>query len=156
MKKILIFTDGGVRNNDQEENTGAWAYSIMKDNKEERYDYGIHLNTETDAQEMRACIEALKSIDDYDVFVEVHSDSSYLVNGMKKWVHTWKKNGWIRGKYLPKPIRHLELWKELDELSNKFSRLRFGKVKAHSDNEGNNRADELVNIAMDEYLKQIE
>lgn len=150
MERIIIFTDGGVRNNDKEENIGAWAYIIQVGNERTEC-YGVELNTKSDIQEMRACIEALKSIDNYDAFVAVHSDSSYLVNGMKKWVKTWKKNNWTRGRNNQKPILHLELWMELYELSCKFSRLRFSKVKAHSSNEGNGRADKLVNIAMNKH-----
>lgn len=50
-------------------------------------------------------------------------------------------------------IMNLELWKEMHSLRNQFDEVKFVKVKGHSTNEGNNRADELVNIAMDEYLR---
>lgn len=148
--KIIIFTDGGVRNNDRIENIGAWAYTKQEGNETTEC-YEIVLNTTSDIQEMKACIEALKSVTNYNCPIEIYSDSSYLVNGMNKWIHTWKKNNWNRGKYNLKPLINLEQWKELDRLSSKFSNIRFIKVKGHSNNEGNNRVDKLVKIAMNEY-----
>lgn len=152
MEKIIAFTDGGCRGNGKENSVGAWAYTLEHEGNEE-YNYQAESNTTNNIQELKACIEALKAIKTYDIPVEMHSDSAYVINGISGWIHNWKKNDWTRGKNNDKPIMNLELWKELDELRCKFDSVEFIKVKGHSDNEGNNNVDELVNIAMDEYME---
>lgn len=159
MSEIVIYTDGGNRNNQSENSIGAWAYTLTH-NGETRENYGVELNSTNNIQEMKACVEALRSIDEYDIPIKIHSDSAYLINGIGKtqgtgWVDNWKKNDWTRGKK-KEAIMNLELWKELDELRCKFDSVEFVKVKGHSDSEGNNRVDALVNLAMDEYLKRME
>lgn len=154
--KIIVFTDGGVRGNQNDENIGAWAYTVLQDNKE-RSNYAVELNTTNNIQEMKACIEALKAIEVTDIPIEIHSDSAYVINGMGKtkgtgWIDSWKDNGWTRGKK-KEDIMNLELWKELDELRCKFDSVIFFKVKGHSGNDGNEKVDKLVNMAMDEHIE---
>lgn len=158
MEKIEIYVDGGARGNGQLNSIGAWAYTMEYKGKE-KYRYGVETETTNNKQEMRACIEALKSVKGMDIPIEIYSDSAYVVNGIgatagagKGWVDSWKNNGWTRGKK-KEEIMNLDLWKELDELRHSFDSVTFIKVRGHSGDEGNERADDLVNIAMDEYLK---
>lgn len=63
------------------------------------------------------------------------------------WISGWKAKGWTRGK--AGALRNAELWQELDRLVSQHEVI-FTKVKGHADDAGNNRADALVNQAMDE------
>jgi ribonuclease HI len=56
-------------------------------------------------------------------------------------------NGWRTS--AKKPVENRELWIELIEQVEKFKFLSFVKVKGHSGEPGNERADELANKAMD-------
>ena len=76
--------------------------------------------------------------------------SAYLINGMTKWIYSWQKNNWIKSD--KKPVENKEYWLKLIELSKKHN-IEFIKVKGHSNNKENNRADEIVNILMDEHIK---
>lgn len=98
--------------------------------------------------ELTACIQALKAIKNKNIPVEVVMDSQYVINGINQWINNWIKKGWKTSQ--KKPVENKELWKELYNLKNQFADIKFIYCKGHADNEGNNRADELANIAMDE------
>jgi ribonuclease HI len=74
-------------------------------------------------------------------------DSKYVVKGISEWIHSWTRNGWVTS--TKKPLENKELWIELLSLKNQFREISFRQCKGHAGNEGNNRADELANIAMD-------
>ena len=89
-------------------------------------------------QEKREEIKLLKE----ECEVEVYSDSAYVVNAFNQgWIENWRKNNWKTAS--KEPVKNKELWEELYELVRKFD-VKFIKVKGHSDNEFNNRCDELA------------
>ncbi|MDQ6982527.1 MAG: RNase H family protein, partial [Mariprofundus sp.] len=64
-----------------------------------------------------------------------------VVQGMREWIHNWKKKGWkTAGK---KPVSNLERWQALDKLASKHE-VTWQWVKGHAGHEGNERADELA------------
>ena len=69
---------------------------------------------------------------------------------MTKWIYSWQKNNWIKSD--KKPVENKEYWIRLIELSKKHD-IEFIKVKGHSNNKENNRADEIVNILMDKHIE---
>lgn len=110
--------------------------------------YGAERETTNNIQELKGAINALKQLKKTTIPIEIHVDSAYVLNGITSWISGWKAKNWVtKGK---QPVKNVELWKELDELNQKFDSITWNKVKGHSDNAGNNRADELVNLAMDE------
>ena len=144
MEKILIYTDGACSGNP---GPGGWG-AILMFNKHKKEISGGDKNTTNNIMEITAVIEALKMLKypcDYEV--EVYSDSAYVVNGYNNgWIYNWKKNNWKNSN--KEPVKNKELWMELDELVIKF-KPKFIKVKGHSDNEYNNRCDELARMAID-------
>lgn len=144
MEKVTIYTDGACSGNP---GPGGWGAILMyKDTKKEIS--GGQMNTTNNIMEITAVIEALKLLK-YECDVEVYSDSAYVVNAFKqKWIQNWKKNNWrTSGK---EPVKNRELWEELSELVDKHN-VTFIKVKGHSDNEYNNRCDELARSAIKGY-----
>ena len=103
--------------------------------------------TTNNKMEMKAVIKALERLKKSHN-IKVYSDSAYLVNGMNEWIYSWQKNNWIKSD--KKPVENKEYWIKLIELSKKHN-IEFIKVKGHSDNKENNRADEIVNILMDKH-----
>ena len=91
--------------------------------------------------ELTAVIEGLKMLK-FPCEVDLYSDSAYVVNAFEqKWIFGWLKNNWkTAGK---DPVKNKELWQELYSLT-KIHTVNFIKVKGHSDNEFNNRCDELA------------
>ena len=143
MKKVLIYTDGACSGNP---GPGGWgAILFYEDNKKEIY--GNNPNTTNNIMELTAVIEALKLLK-VECEVELYSDSAYVVNAFDKgWIYNWKKNNWkTSGK---DDVKNRELWEELDKLTQKH-KVKFIKVKGHSDNEFNNRCDFLATSAIKE------
>lgn len=143
MKKILIYTDGACSGNP---GPGGWGAILMFNNYKKEISGG-NKNTTNNIMEITAVIEALKMLKyPCEQEVEVYSDSAYVVNAYNNgWIYNWKKKGWQTAS--KEPVKNKELWLELDELVNKFN-VKFIKVKGHSDNEYNNRCDELARMAI--------
>ena len=120
---------------------------MYKDNKKEIS--GYKENTTNNIMELTAVIEGLKLLK-FPCEVDLYSDSAYVVNGFKLgWIYNWIKNDWkTSGK---EPVKNKELWQELYELTRKH-KVNFIKVKGHSDNEYNNRCDELARTAIENII----
>ncbi len=141
MEKVIIYTDGACSGNP---GPGGWGVVLMyKENKKEIS--GGKQDTTNNVMELTAVIEGLKLLK-YPCEVDLYSDSAYVVNAFKQgWIYNWMKNNWqTSGK---EPVKNQELWKELYSLT-KTHKVNFIKVKGHSDNEYNNRCDELARNAI--------
>ncbi|MDD4779073.1 MAG: ribonuclease HI [Tissierellia bacterium] len=147
MNKIYIFCDGGCRGNQFEHNIGGWGAVITYGDKTKEI-YGNTKDTTNNIMELTSCIKALKTLKRYDIPIEVTMDSQYVIKGMNEWIQGWIKKGWRNSQ--KKPVENKELWQELLELKNRFTDIKFIQCQGHADNKGNNRADELANIAMGE------
>lgn len=102
-------------------------------------------NTTNNIMEITAVIEGLRQLK-FECEVEVYSDSAYVVNAFNQgWIYNWIRNNWkTSGK---ESVKNKELWQELYMLTKKH-KVKFIKVKGHSDNEFNNRCDELARNAI--------
>lgn len=146
MDKIIMYCDGGCRGNGKENNIGGWGvYLTYQSHTKELY--GSAKGTTNNVMELTACIEGLRSLKKQDIPVEVMVDSAYVLNGITNWIHGWIRNGWMTSK--KEPVENKVLWQMLHEEKNKFKEIQFIKVKGHSDNYGNNKADALANKGMD-------
>ena len=141
MKKVIIYTDGACSGNPGP--GGFGTILIYEDVKKEIS--GGQKDTTNNVMEITAVIEGLKLLK-YPCEVEIYSDSAYVVNAFNQnWIENWKKNGWKNSK--KEDVKNKELWEELEELT-KVHKVTFIKVKGHSDNEYNNRCDELARKAI--------
>jgi ribonuclease HI len=148
MDKIIIYTDGACSGNQNDNNKGGYgAVLIYKEHRKEIY--GGEINTTNNRMELRACIEALKTLKRRDIPVEVYTDSAYLCNCInQKWYEKWRKNGWKNSK--KEPVENKDLWEELLKLVESIKDIKFIKVKGHSGVELNELADALANKGIDE------
>ena len=142
MEKVTIYTDGACSGNP---GPGGWGAILMyQGNKKEIS--GGKKNTTNNEMELTAVIEALKMLK-FPCLVDLYSDSAYVVNAfLQNWIGNWVKNNWKTSS--KEPVKNQELWKELYELT-KTHQVKFIKVKGHSDNEFNNRCDELARKAIE-------
>ena len=145
MKKVTIYTDGACSGNP---GPGGWG-SVLIYGEAKKEISGAKKETTNNEMEITAVLEALKILKE-PCEVDVYSDSAYVVNTFEKgWIDNWDKSGWKTAS--KDPVKNVELWKELLELMKKHN-VTFHKVKGHSDNELNNRCDELATSAIKEVI----
>lgn len=145
MKTVNIYTDGACSGN-----PGMGGYcAILIYGAAEKVVSGYEDNTTNNRMELLAAIKGLEALKEACV-VKLYSDSQYLVDAFNLgWLNGWIASGWkTSGK---KEVKNIDLWQILFEL-NKKHMIEFIKVKGHSDNEYNNRCDQ---IAVSEYKKQV-
>lgn len=142
--KLTIYTDGACKGNP---GVGGWGV-LMRYGAHEKCLYGAEAHTTNNRMELRAVIEALKAIK-RPCPMQIITDSNYVKTGITQWIHQWKKRGWKTAQN--KPVQNLELWQELDRLSAVFE-IEWKWVKGHAGDAGNERADDLANQAIAEYL----
>ena len=141
MEEVIIYTDGACSGNP---GPGGWgSILIYKENKKEIS--GGKKDTTNNVMELTAVVEALKLLK-FKCKVSIYSDSAYVVNAFnQKWIYGWMKNGWKNAS--KEPVKNKELWQELYRLTQEHE-VSFIKVKGHSDNEYNNRCDEMAREAI--------
>ena len=96
--------------------------------------------------ELMAAIQALETLT-RPVGVRLHTDSSYVRNGITGWLHGWKRNGWRTA--ARQPVKNADLWQRLDAAAARHD-VQWIWVKGHAGNPGNERADALANRGMEE------
>ncbi len=141
MDEITIYTDGACSGNP---GPGGWGAVLIYKNVKKEISGGCK-NTTNNIMEITAVLEALKLLK-HPCIVNVYSDSAYVVNCFNQgWIYNWMKKGWKTSGN--EPVKNKELWQELYNLT-KIHKVTFNKVKGHSDNELNNRCDELARNAI--------
>ncbi len=136
LKAVDIYTDGACRGNP---GPGGWG-AILRFKGYEKEISGYSPQTTNNQMEMRAVIEALKMLKER-CRVRLHTDSQYLKNGITRWIHGWKRNGWVTSEKLP--VKNRELWEELDKLSQRHE-IEWVWVRGHAGHPENERCDELA------------
>ena len=136
-----VYTDGACAGNP---GPGGWGAVITGDDGTQEIS-GCAENTTNQRMELTAAIEALKLLPSASR-VKLYSDSAYLVNCFNQcWFKRWQKNGWLNSR--GEAVDNRDLWEQLIALDEKH-KIEWIKVKGHSDNEGNNRADQLARDAL--------
>ena len=137
MTKVIIYTDGACSGNP---GPGGWA-AILISGETKKEISGGSPNTTNNIMELTAILEGLKALK-YECEVEIYSDSAYSVNAFNQgWIYNWVKKGWKTAD--GSSVKNKEIWEELYNLTKKH-KVTFIKVKGHSDDELNNRCDELA------------
>ena len=142
MKTVIIYTDGACRGNP---GPGGWGV-LLKYGTISKELYGGDASTTNNKMELTAAIKALKEIKEPSE-ITLYTDSKYVLQGIEEWIHNWKKRQWKGAN--KKPVKNIELWKELDELRDKHN-IKWKWVKGHSGDPGNEIADMLANKGIDE------
>jgi ribonuclease HI len=141
MKSIEIYTDGACRGNP---GVGGWGVIIHYLDTSKELFGGSH-ETTNNQMEMQAVIEGLKALKE-PCNITLYTDSKYVMDGITNWIHGWKQNDWKTAN--KKPVKNKELWQELDGLVSKHN-IEWKWVKGHAGIPGNERADELANLGID-------
>ncbi len=141
LKEVILYTDGACSGNP---GPGGWG-AVLLFNEHRKELSGSEQNTTNQRMELYAAVQGLKALK-YPCHVKLHSDSAYLVNCFQQgWWQKWEQNNWMTKS--KKSVENQDLWKQLIEL-NRYHHVEWIKVKGHSDNELNDRADQLAREAI--------
>ncbi|MEE4163176.1 MAG: ribonuclease HI [Woeseiaceae bacterium] len=141
---IEIYTDGACRGNP---GPGGWGV-LLKAGRHEKTLHGGEHDTTNNRMELTAAIEGLKALKRPSEVV-LYTDSRYVMDGITSWLANWKKRGWKTA--AKKPVKNQDLWQALDEEAARHE-IRWVWVKGHSGHDGNEEADRLANLGIDEML----
>ena len=145
---VKIYTDGAARGNpDGPGGYGAiLQYVDGSGTLHEKELSRGYKKTTNNRMELMAAIAGLEALN-RPSRVQLHSDSSYLVNAFNQhWIEGWIKKGWKRGKN--EPVKNVDLWKRL--LAAKAPhQVEFIWVKGHNGHPLNERCDVLATTAAD-------
>jgi ribonuclease HI len=141
---VDLYTDGACSGNP---GPGGWGVLMLYKGNEKELCGGEPATT-NNRMELMAAIQGLESLK-RGVRVRVHTDSTYVKDGITKWIHGWKKNGWKNAQ--KKPVKNAELWQRLETAIERHD-VSWHWVKGHSDHPENDRADALARQGMAPYL----
>lgn len=143
LDRVDAYTDGACSGNP---GPGGWGALLCHD-KSEKELMGGAADTTNNRMEMTAAIEVLKALK-RPCELHIHTDSVYLRDGITKWIHGWKQNGWRTA--AKKPVKNRDLWEALDALLANQP-VTWHWVKGHAGHPGNERADALANRGMSPF-----
>lgn len=140
MKHVDIFTDGACSGNP---GPGGWG-AVLRSGDHEKELCGGERDTTNNRMELTAAIEALETLTE-PCQVTLTTDSTYVRDGITRWLANWKQNGWRTA--AKKPVKNQELWQKLDRQASRHD-VTWKWVKGHSGHPENERADMLANQGM--------
>lgn len=144
---IIIYTDGSCLRNP---GPGGCAYIILHNNQEIS-NAEFFRDTTNNRMELSAVIMALEALESLqiDKFSKIilYSDSTYVVNGLTKWIYNWIKKNWHE-------VKNPDLWQKLVLLKTRFLNIKFMWIKAHNGDYYNEKVDQLAkNIVNSNYFR---
>ena len=139
MNRVEIYTDGACKGNP---GPGGWG-ALLRMGQHEKELSGSEADTTNNRMEMTAAIRALNALIE-PCSVDLYTDSKYVVDGITKWVHGWKRKGWINASR--QPVRNADLWHELIEAAGRH-KVNWQWVRGHDGHIENERVDKLASDA---------
>lgn len=152
MAEIFAYTDGACSGNP---GPGGWGVVLLARAGEggalkSRELFGGEARTTNNRMELTAAIEALETLTRPSRLTVV-TDSAYLRDGVTRWVHGWKRNGWRTADR--KPVKNEDLWRRLDAAAARHD-VRWEWVKGHAGHPENERADLLARQGMAPFKRR--
>lgn len=146
MNHVEIHTDGACKGNP---GPGGWGV-VLQSGASRKELFGGELGTTNNRMELTAVIEALAALK-RPCTVDLYLDSEYVRKGITEWISGWKARGWKTA--AKQPVKNVDLWQKLDALvSGAGHEIRWHWVRGHAGNLGNERADALANMGVDQAL----
>ena len=144
MTEVVIYTDGACSGNP---GPGGWG-AVLQSGGHEKDLYGGDPQTTNNRMELMAAIQALETLQ-RPAKVNLHTDSKYVLDGITKWLPGWQRSGWQTA--AKKPVKNVDLWQRLVAAMAPHQ-VSWHWVKGHNGDPGNERADELARLGIEETL----
>lgn len=136
---VEIATDGACKGNP---GPGGWG-AVLRFGGREKELSGAENPSTNNRMELTAAIRALQALN-RPCRIKLSTDSRYVMDGLTKWIHGWRRNGWKTAD--KKPVKNAELWQQLLDASAAH-RIEWVWVKGHAGHPDNERADKLASDA---------
>lgn len=136
---VEIATDGACKGNP---GPGGWG-ALLRFGAREKEMSGAENPTTNNRMELMAAIRALSALKQ-PCRVKLSTDSRYVMDGLTKWIHGWRRNGWKTADR--KPVKNAELWQALLAAAEPH-RIEWVWVKGHAGHPDNERVDRLASDA---------
>ncbi|MEH1128765.1 ribonuclease HI [Micromonospora sp. CPCC 206061] len=143
MTVVEVYTDGACSGNP---GPGGWGAVLRYGEHVRELWGGEPAGTTNNRMELTAAIEALEHLN-RAVAIRLHTDSTYLRDGITKWMRGWERNGWMTSARTP--VKNADLWRRLATAAERHQ-IEWVWVKGHAGDEGNEHADRLANRGMTE------
>ena len=139
--QIVVFTDGASKGNP---GPGGWGVIILTAEGRVTELGGGQPSTTNNRMELTGAIEAFTRLEGTPGRVAVHTDSTYVIKGIKEWVHSWKRRGWKTA--TGTDVMNRDLWERLDRLTSARGprAITWHSVRGHVGIPGNERVDEIA------------
>ena len=134
---VDIYTDGACSVNP---GPGGWGAVLRQGTWEKEIRGGDAAGTTNNRMELMAAIRALESLTRPSV-VRLHTDSTYVRNGITSWLPRWRTNGWLTS--ARQPVKNADLWRRLADAAARHE-VEWRWVKGHAGHPENERADRLA------------
>jgi len=139
-ERVAVFTDGACSGNP---GPGGWG-AVMRWRGVDKELSGGETPTTNNRMELMAAIAALEALK-RPMAVDLTTDSTYVRDGITKWLRAWKARGWRTADN--KPVKNRDLWERLDAAASRHE-VAWHWVKGHAGHPENERADELARAAI--------
>ena len=153
--QFTVFTDGSSRGNPGPGGWGAVVVEkkISKEAKKEEMNVATHVaelgggekHTTNNRMELTAAVEGVSHTPKGSNIL-LHTDSSYVINGITKWINGWKKNNWITK--AKEDVQNKDLWMKLDACAGD-RKVEWKYVGGHIGILGNERCDHIATAFAD-------
>ncbi len=140
-ERIVVFCDGAAKGNP---GPGGWGVVIATPEGQVLELGGSAAHTTNNKMELTAAIQALTAIRGDGRAVDVHTDSTYVIKGIREWIWGWRRRGWKTAQGTD--VLNRDLWLELEQLTSARGKdaIAWHYVRGHSGIPGNERVDEIA------------
>jgi ribonuclease HI len=136
----VVFADGAAKGNP---GPGGWGAIVVTPDGRVTELGGGAPHTTNNRMELTAAIEALRHVGTAAGPVAVHTDSTYVIRGIREWIHAWRRRGWRKAD--GRDVVNRDLWEALATAAARTGAPTWHYVAGHSGIPGNERADEIAN-----------
>lgn len=141
LKRTVVFTDGSSKGNP---GPGGWGAVIVSTDGTVRELGGGAALTTNNKMELTGAIEALRALRSSDGPLDIYTDSTYVIQGIREWIHGWRRRGWKTA--TGADVMNRELWEALSDLTSARGprNISWHYVRGHVGTPGNERVDRIA------------
>ena len=136
MNDVIAYTDGSCLGNP---GPGGWGVRLLyPDGTVQELGAGEPATT-NNRMELQAALVALENLRGHPR-ATIYTDSRYLIDGVTKWIHNWRRRDWVTTSGTP--VKNRALWQRLVALNHPG--ITWHHVYGHTGDPNNERVDDIA------------